>query len=171
MVSIRYAGTADAELIADLSRATFYETFAPLNSPANMDKFMAEQFSHAKLATEVSDPANIFLLAFTDDAPVGYAKMREGEKYPEFKGRPSVEIARIYAATSSIGKGVGSALMQKCIDHAKDAKKDIIWLGVWEQNQRAIDFYTKWGFSKFDTHLFMLGDDPQTDWLMKKELS
>jgi ribosomal protein S18 acetylase RimI-like enzyme len=49
-------------------------------------------------------------------------------------------------------------------------KKDNIWLGVWEHNHQAIKFYTTWGFEKFGDHLFLLGDDPQTDWLMKKEL-
>jgi ribosomal protein S18 acetylase RimI-like enzyme len=72
--------------------------------------------------------------------------------------------------TNSIGKGIGKALMLKCIEIAREKKSDVLWLGVWENNQRAIDFYTKWGFEKFSTHIFMLGDDPQTDWLMKKEL-
>ena len=84
--------------------------------------------------------------------------------------RNSIEIARIYAATNAIGKGVGKTLMQKCIEIAQEKKKDVLWLGVWEKNNRAIDFYIKWGFEKFSTHIFMLGDDPQTDWLMKKEL-
>lgn len=82
-----------------------------------------------------------------------------------------MEIARIYALQSYIGKGVGSALMKKCIDQACELNKEIIWLGVWEKNQKAIHFYRKWGFEKFGTHIFILGDDPQTDWLMKKELA
>lgn len=82
----------------------------------------------------------------------------------------TIEIARIYATTNSIGKGVGKALMQESIKMATEKKKQVVWLGVWEKNQRAIEFYTRWGFEKFSTHIFMLGDDPQTDWLMKKEL-
>lgn len=105
-----------------------------------------------------------------EEKPVGYVRMREGEKYPEFGDRDSLEIARIYVVNKFIGTGVGKLMMQKCISLAKEIKKDIIWLGVWEKNKRAISFYTKWGFEKFAEHPFLLGDEVQTDWLMKKEI-
>ena len=169
LVSIRYATQKDAGLIADLSRQTFYEAFASQNTKENMEKFMNEQFSKAALSREVGAPGNIFFLAYDSEDPVGYVKMRESINPQKLGNARAIEIARIYATTHSIGKGVGKILMQRCIDIALERKKDIIWLGVWEHNQRAIEFYGKWGFEKFDTHTFMLGDDPQTDWLMKKE--
>jgi ribosomal protein S18 acetylase RimI-like enzyme len=170
MISIRFGTPEDAALIADMSRQTFYETFASENSLENMEKFMRSQFSREALMKEVGAEDTIFFLAFDDEKPVGYVKMREGDKQPELDDKRAIEIARIYAVTDSIGKGVGSALMQKCIDVAKERNKEVIWLGVWEKNQKAIDFYTRRGFEKFGTHVFNLGDDPQTDWLMKKEL-
>jgi ribosomal protein S18 acetylase RimI-like enzyme len=170
-VTIRIANEADAELIAGLSRKTFYETFATHNTKENMNKFMHEQFTHEVLIKEVNEPGNIFLLAVNDQHPVGYAKMREGEKYPEFGNKDSIEIARIYVEITSIGAGVGKLMMRNCIALAKEMKKDIIWLGVWEKNTRAISFYAKWGFEKFGEHPFSLGDDVQTDWLMKKSLT
>ena len=168
LVSIRYATVKDAGLIAELSRQTFYETFASQNTKENMDKFMNEQFSKETLSREVGAPDNIFFLAYDGKEPIGYVKMRESINPRELGNSSAIEIARIYATTHSIGKGVGKILMQRCIDIAVEKKKDIIWLGVWEHNQRAIEFYVKWGFEKFGTHTFMLGDDPQTDWLMKK---
>lgn len=169
-ITIRYANADDAELIADLSRKTFYETFGYVNTKENMDKFMNEQFNREKLITEVTEPGNTFLLAFDGDMPVGYVKMREGQKFPEFKDKDSIEIVRIYAINSYIGTGVGQQLMRQCIFIAKELKKDILWLGVWEKNSRAIAFYTKWGFEKFNEHNFLLGDDLQKDWLMMKGL-
>lgn len=170
MLTIRLATAQDAGLIADMSRQTFYETFAAENSQENMDKFMNEQFSREKLVAEVSEPGNIFFLAYDGDTATGYAKMREGEKQAEFGGKPAIEIARIYASTTSIGKGTGSSLMQRCIDMAKEMGRDIIWLGVWEKNERAIRFYERWGFQQFGTHDFVLGTDVQTDWLMAREV-
>ena len=169
-IIIRYATALDAELIADFSRKTFYETFGTHNTKENMDKFMKEQFTRESLIKEVSEPGNIFLLAMNEEKPVGYVRMREGEKYPEFGDRDSLEIARIYVVNKFIGTGVGKLMMQKCISLAKEIKKDIIWLGVWEKNKRAISFYTKWGFEKFAEHPFLLGDEVQTDCLMKKEI-
>lgn len=169
-ITIRYATRDDAELVADLSRKTFHETFAHANTKENMDKFMNEQFTREKLAGEVSEPGNIFLLAFDDDVPVGYARMREGQIFAEFNDQDSIEIARIYAVNKYIGTGVGQHLMRQCIFIAKELKKDIIWLGVWEKNSRAIAFYTQWGFEKFSEHDFLLGDDLQKDWLLMKKL-
>ena len=169
-ITIRYATADDAELIADLSRKTFYQTFGHVNTKENMDKFMNEQFSREKLIKEVTESRNIFLLAFDGDSPVGYAGMREGQQFPEFNDKDALEIARIYAVNTYIGTGVGQQLMRQCIFIAKELKKEIIWLGVWEKNPRAIAFYTKWGFEKFSEHNFLLGDDLQRDWLLMKKL-
>lgn len=170
-IEIRLAEKNEAAIIADMSRQTFYDTFASENSVADMDKFMSETFTKEALMKEVGANGNIFFLAFDGELPVGYARMRESVNPPGIEEKKSMEIARIYALQSYIGKGVGSALMKKCIDQACELNKEIIWLGVWEKNQKAIHFYRKWGFEKFGTHIFILGDDPQTDWLMKKELA
>jgi ribosomal protein S18 acetylase RimI-like enzyme len=169
-LTIRLATASDAAVIADLSRTTFYESFIAANTKEDMDKFMNEVFTREGLIKEVGAPGNIFILAEDGHEVVGYARLREGNRPPELGDANTLEIARIYAATNSIGKGVGKALMEKSLAIARELKKDIVWLGVWEHNQRAIDFYTKWGFEKFGTHIFQLGDDPQTDWLMKKSL-
>lgn len=168
LITIRYANADDSEMITDLSRQTFYDTFAAVNTKEDMDKFMNEQFCKKMLIQEVLDSKNIFLLAFDGDTPLGYAFLREGEKQPQFNEKSSIEIARIYASKSSIGRGVGKALMEECIAVAGRMKRAILWLGVWEKNQRAIKFYSKWGFEKFAEHDFVLGNDVQKDWLMSK---
>jgi diamine N-acetyltransferase len=170
MLYARLANTEDAELIADMSRHTFYDTFATQNTKANMDKFMNESFTTEALIKEVGAPGNIFILAYDDQEPVGYARMRENNNPPVLGDTPSMEIARIYAVHTAIGKGVGNLLMRQCVDIARKKAQKSIWLGVWEKNERAIAFYTKWGFEKFSDHIFMLGNDPQNDWLMKKAL-
>ena len=169
-VTIRLATLNDAALIADLSRKTFYETFAPFNTKKDMDKFMKKQFTKKELMKEVGAAGNIFFLAFENDVPVGYVRMRESKSPESFGKANAIEIARIYALNKAIGTGIGKLLMETCITKAKEMKKEIIWLGVWEKNTRAISFYIKWGFEKFAEHPFILGDDVQTDWLMKKNL-
>lgn len=164
-ITIRTAAAADAELIADLSRETFYDAFIADNRKEDMDRFMNEQFTKESLMKEVGAPGNIFLLAYADDTVVGYARLRENQAEKD-----KIEIARIYNKTSAIGKGIGKSLMLACIETARQLNKKIIWLGVWEKNQRAINFYTKFGFEKYDEHDFLLGDDLQKDWLMKKRI-
>jgi ribosomal protein S18 acetylase RimI-like enzyme len=169
-VQIRYATPEDAGLIADLSRRTFYDAFAAVNTPEDIEKFMNEQFTREQLMAEVTDPASVFLLATAEGEVAGYARLREVPNPPELGDIPAIEIARIYSITQAIGKGVGKALMQECISIAQAKGKQLIWLGVWEHNQRAIRFYTKWGFERFSEHTFVVGNDPQTDWMMKKAL-
>lgn len=166
MPQIRIAQVSDAELIADISRETFYESFAAQNTKSDMDKFMTEQFTKEKLITEVGETGTYFLLAFEDDTITGYVKLKEGTD-PALQNANAIEISRIYACTPFIGMGIGKALIMASIEKAATMKKDCIWLGVWEHNQRAIDFYTKFGFSKFSEHDFVLGNDVQRDWLMQ----
>jgi ribosomal protein S18 acetylase RimI-like enzyme len=169
-VIVRPATEADAELIADLSRQTFYESFAEHNTKEDMDKFMNQQFTREKLINEVKQPWQIFFLAYLENEPVGYVKLREGTVPMQIDVQSSLEIARIYSVHNKIGKGVGKKLMQTCHEIAKQRGKKTLWLGVWKQNKRAIDFYTAWEFEIFGEQEFILGDDVQTDWLMKKDI-
>ena len=170
MINIVIATKAEADLIADMSRKTFSDTFAAFNDPENMSRFMNEKFNHEILTAEVGAPGNHFLLAYDEQVPVGYARVRDNNTPPGLEGQETIEIARLYAVKESIGKGVGKKLMQTCLDLGRTLNKKIAWLGVWEHNDRAIKFYDKWGFTRFSQHEFILGSDVQTDFLYKKEL-
>ncbi len=169
-LNIRIATIADAELIADLSRETFYNAFAPDNTEADMTKFMNEGFTRERLIEELNLPDNIFLLAYADNKPAGYVRMRDKSKPEAELGSDNlIEIARIYTITDKIGKGIGTELMNKCFAIAEEKQRAFIWLGVWERNFKGIRFYERFGFKKFGEHLFVLGNDIQTDWLMMKK--
>jgi len=169
-VEIRQATREDAEMIADMSRRTFYETFAHQNTPEDIALYMDKQFTRESLMAEVGTPGNTFLVAWLDEQPVGYVRLLEHAPPSEIGEGTGIEIVRLYAEQSVIGKGIGRALMQSSIDLAREKGLQWIWLGVWEHNHRAIAFYTKWGFEKFGDHPFILGMDKQTDWWMKRKL-
>ncbi|HEX6335287.1 MAG TPA: GNAT family N-acetyltransferase [Flavisolibacter sp.] len=168
---IRRATKDDAMTIAEISHQTFFDTFGAVNRKEDMEKFLSQQFTKGKLMLEVGAAQNIFLMAYVDDQLCGYVKLRDGEKPPQLRGTEALEIARIYTIRTMTGKGIGSDLMRECIDIAASMKKSVVWLGVWERNRKAIDFYHKWGFEKFGETAFLLGDDLQTDWLMKRNVS
>jgi ribosomal protein S18 acetylase RimI-like enzyme len=169
-ITLRYATPDDAVLIADISQQTFYDTFAADNTEADMTKFLGEQFTKGRLMLEVGAPENTFLLIYGDGEVAGYLKLREGKKLAALNGKLSLEIARIYVTKPFLGKGIGKRLMQAALAIATERDKEVVWLGVWEHNRRAIQFYIAWGFQKFGECDFLLGDDLQRDWLMKKEL-
>ncbi len=170
LVTIRTGMKEDAEMIADISRYCFYHTYAPVNTKANMDTFMQEQFSHDMLEEEVLDPNNFFLLAYHLDKIAGYAKLLNKSAHAKLVTTRQVEIGRFYVLPGFKGNGVGTQLMRACINYAKGEQADFLWLGVWEKNEQAISFYNHLGFEKLSNHKFKLGDEEQTDWLMYKRL-
>ncbi|OQY95474.1 MAG: hypothetical protein B6D37_05635 [Sphingobacteriales bacterium UTBCD1] len=170
VITVREAKINDAGIIADMSRKTFYETYAPYNRAEDMDHFMNEIFTKNELMNEVGATNNIFLLAYADGQVAGYVRMREFNSPPTLEKVPAMEIARIYVMKEFIGQGVGAALMQRCMEISIALKKEMVWLGVWEKNFRAMKFYKKWGFEKFSETVFILGRSVQKDWLMKKKL-
>lgn len=169
MIEIRKATAEDARLIADISRETFYESFAAQNTKANMDQFMNEQFTQEKLMAEVGMEGNHFLLAYHNNSIAGYVRLKEGTE-PALNSGNAMEICRIYVCKAFIGKGIGKALMEASLAQAKAMQTEWVWLGVWEHNHRAIQFYTAFGFEKFSEHDFLLGEDLQHDWLMKRQI-
>ena len=81
-----------------------------------------------------------------------------------------MEIERIYVLQAFHGTGLGQRLYDKAIEIALQYQLDYVWLGVWEENKRAIRFYEKNGFVTFSRHIFRVGEEEQTDLMMKKLL-
>ena len=170
-VLVRPASIADAEILAALGARTFAETFAEDNSAEDMDAYLKSAFSPARTAEELSDKASVFLIAEVEGEAAGYAKLHMGEPPSCVEGESAIELARLYVGQQWLGRGVGQALMQRCVDEARRAGAQVMWLGVWERNSRAQAFYLRWGFRRVGEQTFMLGSDAQTDWVMQCELS
>ena len=170
-VIIRQATKHDAELVADICRQSFFDTYASFNTKENMDEYMQEHLSKETIMNEVNSSANIFFLAFVEDEAAGYVQLSDKNSPASLEKLNAMEIVRFYAMQQWIGKGIGSTLMKTCIDHAVEKNKEWLWLLVWQKNLHAISFYKKWGFEIFDTSIFKLGKDLQNDWVMKKSLS
>jgi len=169
-LTIRTASIADTKTIVTLSRETFFDTFSQYNTKEDMQLFLQLHFSIPAIQHELAEESNTFLLAYDGDQVAGYVKLTEGEHPVTLGDLACIEIARLYATKPYIGKGVGKQLMQACIDLAQQKQKQVVWLGVWEHNHRAIGFYQQWGFEKFGEHDFILGHDIQNDFLMKKAI-
>jgi diamine N-acetyltransferase len=158
------------DTLVELSSRTFYHAFVDQNKEDDVLHYINETFKREKLLEELHNKACTFLIAYVDDSAVGYAKISRDKTQKEIEGKKAMEIERIYVLPTMIGKKVGKLLMEKCLEIAQSENAQVIWLGVWEHNPRAITFYEKWGFEVFSSHGFQLGSDLQTDLLMKKEL-
>lgn len=169
-IVIRKVRLQDIILLQQIGRQTFYETFAASNTEENMSKYLKDGFAEAQLRAELGNEASAFYFATLDGNVIGYLKLNFGDAQTELQDQSSLEIERIYVLQEYQGKKVGQVLYDKAIQIAYEKKADYVWLGVWEDNQRAIHFYQKNEFVPFDKHIFKLGDDEQTDIMMKKKL-
>jgi diamine N-acetyltransferase len=161
----------DIDQLQKIGRQTFYETFSAANSEENMSKYLDEKFSIEKLTTELKDNNSEFYFATLDDDVIGYLKLNFGQSQTEIKDDKAIEIERIYVLRSFHGKSVGQILYDRAMHIARLRNADFVWLGVWEENPRAINFYKKNGFVEFHKHVFKLGNDEQTDIMMKLQLN
>ena len=156
--------------LQQIGRQTFSETFAESNSAENMSKYLEEAYSFEKLNEEINNPNSLFYFAMLDEKVIGYLKLNMGVSQTELQDKNAIEIERIYVLKDFHGKKVGQLLFDKAIKIAKEQQVAYVWLGVWEENKRALQFYTKNGFVEFDQHIFVLGDEAQTDIMMKLAL-
>lgn len=168
IIKVKLADIADLQAI---SRQTFFETFSDHNSADDMQKYLDNNLSADKLKNELADKNSEFYFARLDNKIIGYLKINLGQAQTELKDKSSLEIERIYVLKDFHGKKVGQVLYDKAIDIARQTKADYVWLGVWEENPRAIKFYEKNGFVAFDKHIFKLGNDEQTDIMMRLKIS
>jgi Acetyltransferases len=161
----------DINQLQKIGRQTFYETFSESNTEENMKSYLENGFSMDKIKAELSDEDGEFYFAKIDEKVIGYLKLNFGQSQTELKDDKALEIERIYVLKEFHGKKVGQILYDKAFEIARQKRVDYIWLGVWEENPRAINFYKKNGFVEFDKHVFKLGNDEQTDIMMKLKLN
>ncbi len=162
-MEVRKALLNDIPLLLPLALETFRDTYFHLNTPENFQLYLRENFTEAIFQQELNDPTADYWLAFIDNSLVGYAKTRSNAQYPLL-----LEVQRLYIAKAWHRQGLGTKLMDFCLTVAQQNQFEGIFLGVWEENHKAIAFYQSCGFEIFDKHIFVLGEDQQEDWLMKK---
>ena len=162
---------SDIHLLQNIGRETFSETFSEGNTEENMNNYLAEGFSSEKLHAEINNPDSEFYFAIQENKVIGYLKINFGQSQTEIKDDKAFEIERIYVLKEFHEKNIGQLLFEKAIEIATQKNAEYVWLSVWEKNPRAINFYKKNGFVEFDKHIFVLGDDEQTDIMMKLQLT
>ena len=166
-IAIKKIGLDQLVPLQEIGRKTFYDTFFESDSEESMKAYLATSFSTQKLTAELENPNSEFYFATQNEVVIGYLKINFGPAQTELQDGNSLEIERIYVLQDYHGKKVGQLLFEKAIAIAKDNSCSYVWLGVWEENHRALQFYSKNGFVAFDKHIFVFGDEAQTDIMMK----
>jgi diamine N-acetyltransferase len=165
------ATDADARLLADLGARLFADAFGTMNGPDDLRVYLANTYSPDRQLAELRDESRAVWIAESRGEPVGYAMLRRDSRSSCVDAQRPVEVQRIYADRSWHGRGVGRALFDACVEQAHAWECDVVWLGVWERNPRAIAFYEKWGFRRVGEQRFLVGTDSQHDQVMALRLA
>ncbi len=169
MAIIGKADQQDLPALRKLAISIFTATYETHNNREDFKAYMYEAFSDGKIESEFLETGTQFFVAMEADELVGYARVRESTEVNHLLGESNMELQRLYVDKPWQGKGIADQLIAACEDYAR-ASKDWIWLDVWERNPKAINFYRKHGYEKFSEHTFLLGQDAQVDWLMRKRI-
>lgn len=161
----------DLDALATLSRTTFSEAFREQNNPEDFSQYMEAAFSREKLRAELTHPDSFFYFVYAGPELAGYFKVNRNQAQTDLREADGLELERIYVCRAQQGKQIGSYLLNRVIEIARELGKSYVWLGVWQANTAAIRFYERYGFTKFGSHPYYIGNDRQTDWLMRLELT
>jgi diamine N-acetyltransferase len=163
------ASRRELDLLRDMHIRTFRDTYAEFNTEEDMQLHIATVFSPDRLLAEMEDPRIGYYMAYLGDIPVGFTRVNQAGVQTDVNDPKSLELERIYVEKEWKGRKFGDQLMEHAMGLAREAGMHYLWLGVWEKNLPAIRFYERNGFAIFGTHHFVLGSDPQSDWLMRKD--
>lgn len=169
-IELRRCTVEDAPALRRLAIITYYETFAPKNTAENMDAFLQSAYNIQKLRSELADPNSEYSFLYADEELAGYLKLNEAPSQTDIHDPDSLEVQRIYVCGKFQGMGLGRFLLNTALEIASERGKQYVWLGAWEHNDRALRFYDRMGFRPVGTHPFVMGNDTQTDYIMRRDL-
>ena len=169
-ITIRSATPEDADILADLGARTFRETFEPHISGPDLEAFLATAYGEAIQRAELADPSRPARILEIDGVPAGFLQLRLGHREPGVPGKRPVELQRIYVLRAAQGGGRGASLMAEAMEMALAWGADTLWLGVWENNHKALAFYARSGFREVGDHVFKIGDQVDRDLILALDL-
>lgn len=170
-ITIRRGDAGDARLVSTLATVTFFEAYFEQDDPPDLANYLAENFAADIIADELTDPETYFFIIHRGGPAVGYAKLRDKQPHPSVTSRNAIELQRIYVVERVWGSGVGEKILRHCIEFARSKEKDVLWLGVWEENPRAIRFYEKHSFKRVGTLEFPYGNTVGINAVMQLEIN
>ncbi len=170
-ITIKQAVETEAQLLHNIGAQTFLEAYSDVKSAKDLNDYIKTAFIKSDIEASIKNYEAIFLLASYNQETVGYVKLRWDRSHPNLNPEEkNMELERIYVLRNFWKHKIGAALMLHAIQLSRSKSYDYIWLGVWQKNNRAIDFYLKIGFEIFGTKKFFVGEEENDDYVMRLKL-
>ena len=167
---VRDAGCDDVDALSAVGTDSFLDAYAGTSEPRALAEHMDAIFGPASITAEMSRSGCSYKIALIGDAATGLLKLRSGNPPGEQPRRRMIEVQQLYVHSDYQGYGVGRALIDAAIHHARKEKFDAVWLQVWSQADWAITFYERNLFARVGELPYHIGNQAYEDWLMVREL-
>ena len=184
-LEFRQAKSEDAAQVSALIGSTWAKFFAYSVTESDLETYLTQTVSEAQIRKEIEDESKHYLLAVrparasstiesttsgTGSTIVGVAQLNLNTIEEGLITSNPVELNRLYILPTEQGGGLAASLLQAAEVEAKNRGHNGLWLGVWENNARAMRFYEKMGFIRRGEHSFWVGESKRRDWIMEKSL-
>lgn len=151
-ITIKQASKNDAIILSLLAQITFKEAFGHVWDKMVLKNYLRHTFSVKKIESSIEKCNNFFWIAFADELPVGYAKLKMYSPYEKLKDPNPAQLQKIYLLNDYTENKIGQQLQEKLFEKVKAEGIKTLWLAVWDGNDKAIRFYEKHGFKKETTY-------------------
>lgn len=157
-ITIIKADVSHAAIIGTIGKKSFRRAFEHLfRNKEELLEYLENTYCPVKLAKSLRDEDNVYLLAFCDGEPAGFAKIKKYSLNEQIESVSQMELQKVYVLGEHQGKGVGTALLKEVSAIAKEVSPDYIWLDTHISNEKAIRLYEKNGFKKIGKYYFTIG--------------
>jgi len=158
-IKILRANSSHAETIVSIGKLSFRDAFGPLfNDKVALLEYLEYTYDIEKITKSINKENNVFFIAFVENVPVGFAKVKKYSLNEQIRSIAQMELQKIYVLSYYHGSGAGGALMQAVLDLAYQVQPDYLWLDTHVSNAKAIRFYEKNGFIRSGRNYFTIGN-------------
>ncbi|WP_339873465.1 GNAT family N-acetyltransferase [Olleya marilimosa] len=146
MIKIIKATSEDSDLIATLGQQTFRESHGNSAPKEDIDRFILNTYNTDTIFKEFENKKALYHLLYYDNQLAGFSKIQLQTPNANISNENISKLDRIYLLEAFQGKQLGVKLLDFNIALSKQHNQNGLWLVVWVENKKAIQFYNKMGF-------------------------
>ena len=158
MITINRATVNDADLLAQIGKKSFIESHGISAPKADMDTYVSLKLNVLTFTEELLDSKNHFFIIRYHTTPAGYSKIIFNHPHDSIKLKNVCKLERMYVLQEFHNVTLGLELFNFNRKASVQNRQGGMWLYVWTENLKALNFYKKAGFEIIATHNFEISN-------------
>ncbi|CAN5614632.1 hypothetical protein BH10BAC5_BH10BAC5_02160 [soil metagenome] len=159
MAVIKKAEKSENYLLSKLGKETFLESHGNSASHTDISLYVAQNYSSNAFKNELTDSNNLYHIIYHEEIPAGFSKINLNSSHPDIPFNNVTKFDRLYVLKEYYNMKLGLQLFEYNLSISKNNGQDGMWLFVWKENERAVNFYRKAGFEIIGSYDFKISED------------